>query len=91
MPYQDVWIKGKVERKGYRDCENRYKAIKEQLHGLPQPFTVLDIGADMGYFSFRIAEDFDAKVTLIEKNKKIKELVSANENPQIILIQKNIT
>ena len=71
--YQDVWVKGRVIIKGVRDCEGRYMAIRNELRrlGFPgkngdRPFTVLDIGAGSGYFSFRLAEEFNARVTMIE-------------------------
>lgn len=56
--YQDHWVQGRAVKKGRRDCESRYQVIREKLNQLKQPFTVLDIGACSGYFSFRIAEEF---------------------------------
>ena len=82
--YQDIWIKGRVIKKGKRECENRYNKIKK-------PFTVLDIGANYGYFSFRIAEDFDAKVTMIESNKMIKKIVKQNNNDNVKLINQHVS
>ncbi|MFD2046670.1 class I SAM-dependent methyltransferase [Ornithinibacillus salinisoli] len=91
--YQDIWVKGKVVQKGQRECENRYKKIKEQLtkNYRNEPFTVLDLGANNGYFSFRIAEDFNARVTMIESNDKIREIVKLNENDHVELINRHIS
>ncbi|WP_054023710.1 class I SAM-dependent methyltransferase [Bacillus sp. FJAT-28004] len=86
--YQDIWIKGRLTNKGLRDCANRYKHIKSYLKKLDQPFTVLDIGANAGYFSYRIAEDFNAKVTMIEANDFIHDIMEKNNNKNVTLIQR---
>lgn len=65
-PYQDTWRDGKLVAKGRRDCEGRYQAIR-QLLDEHQPASVADIGGWDGYFSRRIAEAFDARVTLVEQ------------------------
>ncbi|MFC7322624.1 class I SAM-dependent methyltransferase [Halobacillus campisalis] len=88
--YQDVWVKGKVVKKGKRECEKRYKKIKEQLNRIKQPFTVLDIGADSGYFSFRIAEDFNAQVTMLTSDKKIDNIMRQNNNKNVKLIREEV-
>ncbi len=63
-PYQDVWKDGKLAVRGARDCAGRYKLIASTLPD--RPLTVLDVGAYTGYFSTRIAEDFDAQVTAVD-------------------------
>ncbi|WP_430788230.1 class I SAM-dependent methyltransferase [Virgibacillus flavescens] len=91
--YQDIWVKGKVIQKGRRECDNRYNKIKEYLtkYHFNEPFTVLDIGANFGYFSFRIAEDFDASVTMIESNSEINEIVKQNDNDKVKLINQHVS
>jgi hypothetical protein len=64
--YQDVLIHGKTIHQGIRNCSDRYEAIKGVLADLPQSFKSLDIGASQGYFSFRMAHDFNARCTMIE-------------------------
>lgn len=64
--YQDVFIQGKVVKKGVRSCEDRYEAIRPVLETLPQGFKSLDIGASQGYFSFRFAYEYGARCTMIE-------------------------
>jgi len=56
--YQDIWKKGKLVEAGERDCESRYQEIRELAKLYKRPFTVLDIGANCGYFSIRLAEEF---------------------------------
>lgn len=69
--YQDVLICGQVVKKGVRECNDRYEAIKPVLKNLPKNFKSLDIGASQGYFTFRIAEEFQARCTMIEEGYSI--------------------
>lgn len=64
--YQDEWVKGECVSKGVRDCESRYEIIKEFASQFNRPFTVLDIGANLGYHSFRLMEDFDCVSVMME-------------------------
>lgn len=50
---------------------------------LDRPFTLLDIGANDGYFSTRIAEDFNCYVTALDKNPKVDELFSKRIRPMV--------
>ncbi len=52
-----------------RNCDYRYAIIKEHL---PKdlPFSVLDVGSNMGYFSINIAADFNAYVYSLELEPK---------------------
>lgn len=119
--YQDLWIKGKLVKKGQRSCAGRYEAIRDYLlrtrfqgrertqdhaqdrdlspnRGLDRdgslsrkrPLEVLDLGANAGYFSFRLAEDFDANVTMIESSPQIKEYHRLNANRNVSLIHKRV-
>ncbi|MEX0595825.1 MAG: hypothetical protein WD512_04925 [Candidatus Paceibacterota bacterium] len=69
--YQDIFIKGETIKKGVRECDNRYNAIKPILASLPQKFKSLDIGASQGYFSFRMAHEFNARCTMVEDSYTI--------------------
>ncbi len=64
--YQDIWVNGVVQTKGIRDCAGRYKPILAHCQKYNRPFTVLDIGANLGYFSSRLASDFDCTSVMIE-------------------------
>ncbi len=94
--YQDEWIRGKVAVKGERECEHRYSVIKSFLQRYPGPFTLLDLGANIGYFSFRIAEDFpDAIVVAVEGHprylKKLLEVAEKNDRDNVILLRKKLS
>ncbi len=73
--YQDVIIQGEVVKKGVRECNDRYEAIREVLETLPKSFKSLDIGASQGYFSFRMADEFVARCTMIEDGYPISNFV----------------
>lgn len=66
--YQDIVIKGKTRFQGINLCENRYFMLKQLLESLKKEnFSVLDVGAAQGYFSFKIANDFPkARCYMIE-------------------------
>ncbi len=51
-----------------RALEERYKAIKKVIKQI-NPKTALDIGANSGYFSLRLAKEFNIKCTAIENKK----------------------
>jgi 2-polyprenyl-3-methyl-5-hydroxy-6-metoxy-1,4-benzoquinol methylase len=94
--YQDEWVRGKVVVKGERECEHRYSVIKSFLQEYHRSFTLLDIGANIGYFSFRIAEDFpDAIVVAIEGKprflKKLLEVAEKNNRDNVIIIGKKLS
>ena len=91
--YQDIWIKGAVTP-GIRECAARYPVIKKVLEQYKRPFTVLDIGANLGYFSFRIAEDFpEATCVLIESKygKQLTQLGKDNESNNVIILNNTVT
>lgn len=90
--YQDIWKKGEVIP-GIRECASRYDAIKKELKKYNRPFTVLDIGANLGYFSFRIAEDFpESTCVMIEKayGDKLTNLANENNLKNIIVLKKKV-
>jgi len=67
--YQDLIINNEIVRKGTDMCENRYLLFREIFNLFNKPFSVLDIGAAQGYFSFRIAHDYPlSHCTLIGAN-----------------------
>lgn len=71
--YQDIVINGKTVQKGVRSCIDRYEAIKPMLNSLPKNAKTLDIGASQGFFSFKMAEEYKYRCTMIEGGYKISE------------------
>ena len=92
MSYQDVWIRGKLVKKGRRSCEGRFEAIRDYMQRTRKkhPLTVLDLGANAGYFSFRLAEELDAKVTMMESSPEILQYHKQNANRNVSLIHKRV-
>ena len=100
--YQDCWIDGKIEQKGSRECKNRYISIKNNINKLNigKNFYVLDIGSNLGYFSFRFAYDFDCNVIMLENHlneskefdTKVRNLCKKQKNNfKISLIRQYLT
>lgn len=95
-PYQDVWINGKIVARGEGpDCQTRYQAIKPLLDTYKRPFTVLDIGAAEGYFSFRIASEYQAYAVMIGSptwnNNFLQTLCETNKLNNVTLLSKEIS
>lgn len=92
-PYQDLRINGKTLRKGCGpNCELRYEALRPVLDQLKQPFSVLEIGANNGYFSLRIAEDYDSFCTMIDGTNRLKKICEYNsEISHLTYLQKFLT
>jgi riboflavin kinase len=63
---------------GERACADRYQAIKRVLSMLPTPFTLLDFGANAGYFARRTVEDFDAVATAVDDHRGLPAAASEN-------------
>lgn len=67
--YQDLIIDNKIYEIGSDFCESRYKLIQPILDLYKGSFSILDLGAAQGYFSFRIAYDYPLSFcTMIEAN-----------------------
>jgi hypothetical protein len=90
--YQDHWVKGEVVFDGRREMEERYGAIKEVLSRVNY-FTLVDIGANAGYFSFRIASDNNCEVLAIEGDpvyyEDLERLHELNGLPNMKILQKH--
>lgn len=69
--YQPVWRNGRELQAGERDCADRYSMIRPALDRLDGPFTVLDVGANLGYFSTRICEDYPATALAVDPRPEL--------------------
>ena len=90
--YNDVWVKGEIIRKGYRPSSDRYDHIRTFCRKFKRPFSVLDIGAAEGYFTFRLANDFEGIFTAVEHDRRrnVLPLCIENENNKVFLLQKKL-
>ena len=74
--YQDQYVNGEIISKGKRDCSHRYEAMKKVFSQYKRPFTILDIGANFGYYSIRAVTEYDAVSVMVEsENDEIKTLL----------------
>ncbi len=63
--YQDVVIGGEIYPVGTDLCEPRYDLIRPILDFYNRPFSLFDLGAAQGYFSFRIARDYPHSICVM--------------------------
>lgn len=92
--YQDLWHRGKCVFKGDRDCLSRYHYIKEYCSRLCRPIKVLDLGANLGYFTFRLSEEFEGSFVMVECSDTVLgtlyPLCKLNEQKNITLLTKEM-
>lgn len=89
--YQDFWLNGVCVRPGVRECAARYDVIRAFCGQYTRPFTVLDVGAGLGYFSTRLAEDFpECTAVAIEKRPEIGLALAANGNPRVLWLARKM-
>lgn len=80
FPYQDVIINNEVFAIGVGpDCASRYEAIKGILEKYKRPIKVLDLGASNGYFSLKIAHDFDALCVMVDVSNRLCDICKFND------------
>ena len=91
--YQDIWVKGRRESAGVRECSDRYELIASVAARFDRPFTVLDLGANLGYFSLRLAEDFDCTVLAVEGAYAnwLREVLDRNGNSRVLAVGRTMT
>lgn len=79
--YQDIFINGEVVQRAnynHNDCSVRYELLNTILSNYNRPFTMLDIGASQGYYSFRAAFSYpDSVFVMIEGNNKHYPLIGS--------------
>jgi hypothetical protein len=77
--YQDIIINGEVVQKAthnHQDGEARFAILDQVLQQYKRPFTMLDIGASQGYYSFKAAQKYPQSVfVMIEGNNQHYPLI----------------
>jgi len=91
MSYQDRWERGGAVETGDRECEFRWQAIREILSEYTRPFTMIEIGADLGYFSLRAAEEFDCVAVAIDGGLQLAESFKRNDLDGTIALRWRLT
>jgi hypothetical protein len=93
--YQDQYVNGSIIVNGKRDCCSRYEAMKQIFDKYNRPFTILDIGANVGYYSLRASTEYDAISVMVEnKVSEINTLINlCNQNickDKVIVLHTNM-
>lgn len=92
MSYQDRWVRGETVSRGERECAGRYALVREFCARYRRPFTVLDIGANLGYFCLRLTEDFrDCTAVAIERDPEIVQVLHENQAERVVLLRREMT
>lgn len=95
--YQDICIGEEIFSVGTNICDQRLELIKPILESFNKPFSVLDLGACEGYFSFRIAQQFPTYCHMVEggvyedKPNKLLELCELNKGLNVTLMNSRVT
>jgi hypothetical protein len=92
--YQDIWVHGAVQTPGVRECESRYQLVRQVAARFERPFTVLDVGANLGYFSIRLVEDFpECRVVACEGQYGwwLRNILERNWADRVILLDHTFT
>lgn len=88
--YQDIVINGQTIWQGLGpNCLDRYIFIKKILDQYKRPIKVLDLGASNGYFSFKIAQDYDALCVMVDTSNRLLDLCYLNDTLQGIVYLKH--
>jgi len=93
MRYQETWVRGEVDTNHafQRPCAPRYPAIRTALDGFSRPFSVFDLGANLGYFSFRIANDYPATCVMADTRPELGALCVKNRLPSTLWLNRRLT
>ncbi|MFA6262808.1 MAG: hypothetical protein WCW33_04610 [Candidatus Babeliales bacterium] len=97
--YHDIVVNNVVVKNELSNCQRCYEAIKPILDRYKRPITVLDLGAGQGYFTFRIAHDYNSTCVMTEDNNgplpqadHLLKLCHANAQLQnIVLLNKRMS
>lgn len=97
--YQDIIIHNETVRIGTHICMPRYRKIKPILDEYQGTFSILDLGAAQGYYSFKIAYDYPkACCVMIDCNNKyhphhgdiLLDLCKVNNLDNVTYLQKKM-
>ncbi len=91
MSYQERWVRGEVLETGQRECSERYELIRPVVAGYTRPVTVLDLGANLGYFGLRLAHEFGAVSVMVESRPILEEACRENALPTTIALRRRLS
>ena len=95
--YQPIIVNGEIVKNSL--CHSggnwvifrRYEAIKSFLSQMKRPLKILDIGANNGFFSLKIAEDFpNSHCIMVDKTSRLVDICLANtQRNNVLYLQKH--
>lgn len=91
--YQPEWVNGRAISQGVRACEDRWEIISSLLAQYSRPFTILDLGANLGYFSLRVTETFDCVAVAVEHGYAdwLGEILRRNDARNVLGLDHRVT
>lgn len=91
--YQDVLIGDTVVSKGVGSSEERFQSVSMVASTWNRPITILDIGANLGFFTIKLAKNFDCTVVALEGvyGDWLQEILEANNLGNVVLLKKVFT
>lgn len=87
MNYQPVWGSSLPYQ---RDCQERYEVIRSVASQYNRRFSVLDIGANFGWFGFKMMSEFDCTVVMVDK-KPINDLIDRHGDNRAWWLNRHLT
>ena len=91
MTYQEKWVRGGVRARGDRECEARYDLVRKGVAGYSRAFSVLDIGANLGYFGIRLAEEYACVSVMVERRPDLADVARQNTLRGTVAIQRRLS
>lgn len=91
MAYQDAWIRGEIHRRGDRACAERYDVIRGEVARYQRPVTVWDLGANLGYFGCRLADEFGCVSVMVEPRQELAAMCQSNGIPTTVAMTRRLT
>lgn len=89
--YHDIWVRGQVIAKGRRPSAERYEAIRPILASYQRRFTLLDLGAGLGYFSFRAASEFNCVAVMVDDDDYVLPYCRENALSNVIFLHHQLS
>lgn len=83
MAYQDRWTRGHVTP-GDRACGARYEVVRTVASAWSRPITVWDLGANLGYFGLRLADELGAIAVMVDARPVLASVCQENAIPTTI-------
>ncbi len=73
-----------------RRCDDRYAPIRELAAKFKRPFSVLDVGANFGWFSFSLMSEFDCCAVMVD-DKPIGDLIAKHAPDRSVWLNTHLT